>query len=1616
MASPPPPQAQYGQYQPPVSQQSQQYGHPQHPQHQPQGYPSSPPPPHLQPQRHSSYGLPPSPTNDPRIRTGTAPSSSTGARHSPAPSTSNQSRDGSAPTRPTSQLPSAGSTRSLASQPGNAPPTIAGEDLHDLDRAKVLIKCSKFYAEGFLMKKVEATPEGKAPTNHDGQWAKWFVQLSGSVMSTWNAADMEAAARENRTVPPQYLNLQDAFVHPLPPHPRGPKTPTQFQFALNSAGQNRILFCAPSLQSLSMWLNAIRLSFWERSRCNEIWTGALLGNREPRPLGWQGYDAGLPPAHGGAGADTRKSSTASGRFEGWLKARLPGETEWRRVWIVVVRGSNVPSRASVLGRPGAAPAEEKKSRRTSLLSFGNKKEKKDEIAVEDLPGGGTLSTLAFFDRKPAKKEQPLCVAQHVYYAAAIYPDHDALLESSTMFKVEGSFLSAADGWNSTGYGVGGRAEKQGHAYLMLEEGSSMDMLYWIVGIADAFKLYGRPRQFSFDPRDPNSLYFALPIGPQRDRLFLDRELVDNLNINEGRPRAIRATFHNILFDRMRGVRSTALPGPPPPQDTRGTPSPRGSTPTSVDPSDAPRRWSQQPPQLQQQLSRNDSPQLPPVLPTIGEGSLVDDARAPISGPTAVTNDFPSPRAAPSPIEPQGVDARRMSLHRQSTADRRRSQYGAIEGAPTPQQPEEAVATPVNHVEPTPDYLGLQRPSREASGGDNDLAAYAAYLSSDIAREQTPSPPPSAAAMPVHQSQQPYGEPGRHVPPVDTAADAHVPSSNGLPSLHLPPVAATEDGYLPQTDANRAIPTHLTYAAPAAASSSHHSYEQFASPPVSQQQQQHLSPLYPPDSPRMPLPSPGAASMLSSGAPPSPGLPYLASSPAAEQQSFEQGGAQIAAPAPPIPAAPLEREPEQQLPSSAGALTPLQGETTHSDAPPDMRVDEAHNGHIVESPENVALESPTDQTLTTQPLFAGSPRPSQLSHTIEQPQEHSPVAEPQRAMEPQREELRPDLRVETRQAQPAQNVSQGHKGYDLPEEYNIHSDLIAALHFVDRSESPDPATPHTLSSVEPSPALSGPRAFHVGPPRRGMFDRETSPSDELYGSENGEATTAAPRPLVEVFKPEVVAAAAKPASSQPSASSTPSKQQTFPSSFANNKREERAAAAQLAQQAQQAALTRPGRAPGAKLAKKKAWEDSDEDEDAQEDEDESSEDEAPPARVQPSASSGSLAPTPAPASRGVSPIPSSTSMDMARPRPQYSNSPQRSPAVDPAARQSYLENGPSPANYSNSAPPASPIYAEMPEVTDGQPHRKPALNPHGLLATGMIEKEERSARAQENAARDTGGTLVSLPAKAPPPQTGLVGALTSHQREKERTGGVGRALTEQQRERKLAEQRQKQLDELQKQQLAMMQQQMQMAQFGGGGSGFAQMGTMGYGGSNPWMMGGMGMMSPMGMGGYGAFPGMSGTPTGMGGSPQLQPQHTGDGASQQAQAFQQQQQAMMAAQAAAQHAAQQAAQQAYLAAMAQFQGASSPTGGTSPTLPPTSFPSLPSMQFMPSPFGYPASPSMGFGGFTPGHVQQPSMSMYGAPGFGGMPVPGADAENGTGRAVSPLDLKGPQAPARREGSD
>jgi CCR4-NOT transcriptional complex subunit CAF120 len=145
----------------------------------------------------------------------------------------------------------------------------------------------------------------------------------------------------------------------------------------------------------------------------------------------------------------------------------------------------------------------------------------------------------------------------------------------------------------------------------------------------------------------------------------------------------------------------------------------------------------------------------------------------------------------------------------------------------------------------------------------------------------------------------------------------------------------------------------------------------------------------------------------------------------------------------------------------------------------------------------------------------------------------------------------------------------------------------------------------------------------------------------------------------------------------------------------------------------------------------------------------------------------------------------------------------------------------------------------------------AFTPHGLLSAGLQDKEDRSAKRQEELARETGASLINVPNKPPPPQTGLLGAITAHERDRKREGGVGAALTEREREKRLAEERQRKLDDYQRQQLEQMQQGGSM--YGQQLAGYPMMNTMSpMNPMNPMMMG-MGMNSMMP--GFMGYPGM-----------------------------------------------------------------------------------------------------------------------------------------------------------------
>lgn len=235
----------------------------------------------------------------------------------------------------------------------------------------------------------------------------------------------------------------------------------------------------------------------------------------------------------------------------------------------------------------------------------------------------------------------------------------------------------------------------------------------------------------------------------------------------------------------------------------------------------------------------------------------------------------------------------------------------------------------------------------------------------------------------------------------------------------------------------------------------------------------------------------------------------------------------------------------------------------------------------------------------------------------------------------------------------------------------------------------------------------------------------------------------------------------------------------------------------------------------------------------------------------------------------------------------------------------------------------------------------AFTPGGLLQAGMQDKADRSARRQEEVARETGSALLNIPEKPPPPSTGLVGAVAAHERDRKNAGGIGATLTDRDRERRLAEDRQRKIEELQRQQME------SMSQYGGGFPPY------GYG-MPPQMMG---------MGGYPVSEAVKSRADEQYGGGMMNPQA--------------QQQAMMAAQMAYQQtimAMSQAGSQ-----MGDNDGASV-AGGRSPS--PSASMRMPGMPGAPGFF--PGAGGYGYG--------MPTPSMYGFPmgmppmGMQGMPPP------------------------------
>ncbi|ODA78774.1 hypothetical protein RJ55_06158 [Drechmeria coniospora] len=324
---------------------------------------------------------------------------------------------------------------------------------------------NKLYQEGYFLKLDDQNTQGKP--NADRTWTECFAQLVGTVLSLWDAAELDAAGEDGEVLP-KFINLTDASIKMIESLPTrsGDEQPLQNILSISTAGRNRYLLHFNSHHSLIQWTAGIRLAMYEHSTLQEAYTGALIAGK-------------------GKMLNNINVVMERSRFktEEWVRVRFGAGVPWRRCWCVI------------------SPPDEKEY--AKLQKEVKKRSAYDRSAMPILKGD-----IKFYDTrkdgKKQKKAQPIATITDAYSAYAIYPQAKSLVDASTLLKIEGHVTVHSSPPSAT----------EGFIFIMPEvrpmvTGFEM-LLRFLFPTWDTFGLYGRPGRLVASVLDPRSLMFAMP--------------------------------------------------------------------------------------------------------------------------------------------------------------------------------------------------------------------------------------------------------------------------------------------------------------------------------------------------------------------------------------------------------------------------------------------------------------------------------------------------------------------------------------------------------------------------------------------------------------------------------------------------------------------------------------------------------------------------------------------------------------------------------------------------------------------------------------------------------------------------------------------------------------------------------------------------------------------------------------------------------------------------------------------------------------------------------------------------------------------------------------------------
>jgi CCR4-NOT transcriptional complex subunit CAF120 len=287
----------------------------------------------------------------------------------------------------------------------------------------------KVYFAGTLVYNRYENPSGK-----EEGWRDIWAQLCGTTLGIRDRRENEEAAQQGKEDPPWCVNVAEVVRPSFHLHYRRdstklssqhvdvfdgvitqPATPTSSLreytnvITLNT-GVEILAFSCPSIQDLVSWVAAFRLSSWEKSRLEEMYTAHLIRTT----------------INGGRNVP---STLTDGRLEGWVMVRIARQTDWKRLWMCVSTGTTTDAISSSIGVAPIDPRSIQTSGRnrrpliapkirfiTGILSRRRQRADRQKVVP-------TRANISFYDApREESGMKPLLAFEAVTQAFAVHPE------------------------------------------------------------------------------------------------------------------------------------------------------------------------------------------------------------------------------------------------------------------------------------------------------------------------------------------------------------------------------------------------------------------------------------------------------------------------------------------------------------------------------------------------------------------------------------------------------------------------------------------------------------------------------------------------------------------------------------------------------------------------------------------------------------------------------------------------------------------------------------------------------------------------------------------------------------------------------------------------------------------------------------------------------------------------------------------------------------------------------------------------------------------------------------------------------------------------------------------